>query len=126
MRAEGTPRRLRKGRAALGWDGRELLALELVHKDVRTFATTTIFNSADVAVVTKMDLAPAVEFDWNAAYGNIQAVRPGMTVLKASAKTEVFWRHASMSCALQQFPVVESLHDYIGRRFTFRCRTSQK
>ncbi len=38
----------------------------------------TIFNSADVAVVTKMDLAQAVEFDWQAAYGNIQAVRPGM------------------------------------------------
>jgi hydrogenase nickel incorporation protein HypB len=47
----------------------------------------TIFNSADVVVVTKMDLAPAVEFDWDAAYGNIQAVRPGMMVLKVSAKT---------------------------------------
>jgi hydrogenase nickel incorporation protein HypB len=47
----------------------------------------TIFNSADVAVVTKMDLAPAVEFDWHAAYGNIQAVRPGMQVLKLSAKS---------------------------------------
>jgi hydrogenase nickel incorporation protein HypB len=47
----------------------------------------TIFNSADVAVVTKMDLAPAVEFDWQAAYGNIQAVRPGMLVFKLSAKT---------------------------------------
>lgn len=47
----------------------------------------TIFNSADVAVVTKMDLAAAVEFDWQAAYGNIQAVRPGMQVLRLSAKT---------------------------------------
>ena len=47
----------------------------------------TIFNSADVAVVTKMDLAQAVEFDWQAAYGNIQAVRPGMLVFKLSAKT---------------------------------------
>ena len=47
----------------------------------------TIFNSADVAVVTKMDLAYAVEFDWDSAYGNIQAVRPGMQVFKLSAKT---------------------------------------
>jgi hydrogenase nickel incorporation protein HypB len=47
----------------------------------------TIFNSADVAVVTKMDLAAAVDFDWQAAYGNIQAVRPEMQVLKLSAKT---------------------------------------
>ena len=47
----------------------------------------TIFNSADVAIVTKMDLAAAVEFDWQSAYSNIQAVRPGMRVLKVSAKT---------------------------------------
>ncbi len=47
----------------------------------------TIFNSADVAVVTKMDLATAVEFEWDAAYRNIQAVRPGMRVIRVSAKT---------------------------------------
>jgi hydrogenase nickel incorporation protein HypB len=47
----------------------------------------TIFNSADVAVVTKLDLAEAVEFNWQAAYNNIQAVRPGMPVFKLSAKT---------------------------------------
>ena len=34
-----------------------------------------------------MDLAQAVEFDWHSAYRNIQAVRPGMQVLKLSAKT---------------------------------------
>jgi hydrogenase nickel incorporation protein HypB len=47
----------------------------------------TIFNSADVAIVTKTDLAEAVEFDWSAAYRNIQAVRPGMQVFRLSAKT---------------------------------------
>ncbi len=47
----------------------------------------TIFNSADVAVITKMDLATAVEFDELAAVGNIHAVRPGMPVFKVSAKT---------------------------------------
>ena len=47
----------------------------------------TIFNSADVAVVTKMDLAAAVEFDRNALERNIQAVRPGMQVFPVSAKT---------------------------------------
>src|SRR5215470_12807274 len=31
----------------------------------------TIFNSADVAVITKTDLAAAVEFDWQAATANI-------------------------------------------------------
>ncbi len=47
-----------------------------------------IFNSADIAVVTKTDLAGAVEFDWPAAETNIQRVRPGMRVLQVSAKTE--------------------------------------
>jgi hydrogenase nickel incorporation protein HypB len=47
----------------------------------------TIFNTADVAIVTKMDLAAAVEFDAAAAHGNIQAVRPGMRILEVSAKS---------------------------------------
>ena len=47
----------------------------------------TIFNSADVAVISKMDLAEAVEFDQVTALANIQAVRPGMQIFKVSAKT---------------------------------------
>jgi hydrogenase nickel incorporation protein HypB len=47
----------------------------------------TIFNTADVAVITKMDLADAVEFDLTAAAQNIQQVRPGMKILTVSAKT---------------------------------------
>ena len=47
----------------------------------------TIFNSADVAVITKMDLAQAVEFDKEAANLNIQAVRPGMQIFHVSGKT---------------------------------------
>jgi hydrogenase nickel incorporation protein HypB len=47
----------------------------------------TIFNTADMAVITKLDLAAAVEFDHATAVRNIQAVRPGMRVLDVSAKT---------------------------------------
>jgi hydrogenase nickel incorporation protein HypB len=47
----------------------------------------TIFNTADVALLTKMDLAEAVEFDRVAALTNIQSVRPGMRVLEVSAKS---------------------------------------
>jgi hydrogenase nickel incorporation protein HypB len=47
----------------------------------------TIFNGADVAVITKMDLAAAAEFDLEAAHRNIQMVRPGMQVLEVSSKT---------------------------------------
>jgi len=47
----------------------------------------TIFNSADVAVITKNDLASAVEFDWEAARKSVESVRPGMQILRLSAKT---------------------------------------
>jgi hydrogenase nickel incorporation protein HypB len=47
----------------------------------------TIFHTADVAVISKCDLAEAVEFDRAAACANIQAVRPGMPMLELSAKT---------------------------------------
>ena len=47
----------------------------------------TIFNTADVAVITKMDLAEAVEFDKQAALKSIEAVRPKMQVFEVSSKT---------------------------------------
>jgi hydrogenase nickel incorporation protein HypB len=47
----------------------------------------TIFNGADVAVITKMDLAEATEFDLELAHRNIQNVRPGMAVFEVSSKT---------------------------------------
>ena len=46
----------------------------------------TIFNTADLAVITKADLAEATEFDDAAARQNIQTVRPGMPILGVSAK----------------------------------------
>src|ERR1700730_504532 len=64
-----------------------LVLLSVTEGEDKPLKYPTIFNSADVAVVTKMDLASAVEFDWHSAYGNIQAVRPGMQVLQLSAKT---------------------------------------
>ncbi|MBV9301835.1 MAG: hydrogenase nickel incorporation protein HypB [Acidobacteriaceae bacterium] len=47
----------------------------------------TISNTADLAVITKFDLAEVVEFDWQAAKRNINAVRPGMDVIAVSSKT---------------------------------------
>lgn len=46
----------------------------------------TMFNSADVALVTKVDLAAACEFDDAAARDAIHAVRPGMVVLPVSTR----------------------------------------
>jgi hydrogenase nickel incorporation protein HypB len=47
----------------------------------------TIFNTADLAIITKIDLAEAVGFDAPAAHRSIQAVRPGMRIIELSAKT---------------------------------------
>lgn len=65
-----------------------LVLMSVTEGEDKPLKYPTIFNSADIAVITKMDLEDAVEFDWEAAYRNIQAVRPGMEVLRASAKTE--------------------------------------
>ena len=64
-----------------------LVLLSVTEGEDKPIKYPTIFNSADVAIVTKVDLAAAVEFDWPAAHGNIQAVRPGMPVFRLSAKT---------------------------------------
>nr|MBA3915964.1 hydrogenase nickel incorporation protein HypB [Terriglobales bacterium] len=47
----------------------------------------TIFNTADIAIITKMDMAEAADFDLQAARNNIQHVRPGMKIFEVSAKT---------------------------------------
>jgi len=47
----------------------------------------TIFNTADVAVVTKMDLADVLGFDAPALRKHIQEVRPDMATVEVSAKT---------------------------------------
>ena len=49
----------------------------------------TIFNTADTAIITKMDLAEAVEFDEQAAFASIEAVRPKMRIFEVSSKTGV-------------------------------------
>jgi hydrogenase nickel incorporation protein HypB len=47
----------------------------------------TIVNTADVAILTKMDLASAVEFDLPAMRRNLESVRPGIEVREVSAKS---------------------------------------
>jgi hydrogenase nickel incorporation protein HypB len=70
----------------LGEDLR-LVLISVTEGEDKPLKYPTIFNSADVAVVTKLDLAAAVEFSWETAYANIQAVRPRMPVFQLSAKT---------------------------------------
>jgi hydrogenase nickel incorporation protein HypB len=46
-----------------------------------------LFNTADIAAITKIDLAEACDFNRALARANIEAVRPGMRVIETSAKT---------------------------------------
>jgi hydrogenase nickel incorporation protein HypB len=70
----------------LGEDLRVVL-LSVTEGEDKPLKYPTIFNSADVAIVTKSDLAQAVEFDGEVTRRNIQSVRPGMRVFQLSAKT---------------------------------------
>jgi hydrogenase nickel incorporation protein HypB len=63
-----------------------LVLLSVTEGEDKPLKYPTIFNSSDLAVITKMDLAEAVEFDWNAAQSNIHSVRPGMSILRVSSK----------------------------------------
>jgi hydrogenase nickel incorporation protein HypB len=69
----------------LGEDLR-LVMLSVTEGEDKPLKYPTIFNSADAAIITKCDLAAAVEFEEDAALANIQAVRPGMPVFRVSAR----------------------------------------
>jgi len=64
-----------------------LVLLSVTEGEDKPLKYPTIFNSADVAVITKSDLAEAAEFDWDAAARHIAAVRPGMPILRLSSRT---------------------------------------
>lgn len=46
-----------------------------------------LFNTADIAAITKIDLAEACDFNRDLARANIEAVRPGMRIIETSVKT---------------------------------------
>jgi hydrogenase nickel incorporation protein HypB len=72
------------------WDlGERLRAvlLSVTEGEDKPLKYPTIFNTADVAIITKIDLAEAVEFDREAARGNIERLRPGIPIFELSAKT---------------------------------------
>jgi hydrogenase nickel incorporation protein HypB len=64
-----------------------LVLMSVTEGEDKPLKYPTIFNSADVAVITKNELAAAVEFDWQAARQSVESVRPGMQVFRLSAKT---------------------------------------
>lgn len=70
----------------LGEDLR-LVLMSVTEGEDKPLKYPTIFNTADVAVITKLDLAEACEFDLESARTSIQRVRPGIKVFEVSSKT---------------------------------------
>jgi hydrogenase nickel incorporation protein HypB len=70
----------------LGEDLRAVL-LSVTEGEDKPLKYPTIFNGADLALITKIDLADAVGFDREAAWKNLRAVRPGLEILETSART---------------------------------------
>jgi hydrogenase nickel incorporation protein HypB len=69
----------------LGEDARAVL-LSVTEGEDKPLKYPSIFHTADAAIITKLDLAEAVEFDRAAAHRNINAVRPGIPVFETSVK----------------------------------------
>ena len=64
-----------------------LVLMSVTEGEDKPLKYPTIFNTADVCLITKMDLAEAVEFDLKTARANIQSVRPGMRTIELSVRT---------------------------------------
>lgn len=70
----------------LGEDLRVVL-LSVTEGEDKPLKYPSLFLTADVALLTKIDLAEAVDFNRSTAYANLHAVRPGLRIFETSAKT---------------------------------------
>lgn len=70
----------------LGEDLR-LVLLSTTEGEDKPLKYPTIFNTADVTIITKADLAEVLEFDRPAMLGAINSVRPGMLVMETSVRS---------------------------------------
>jgi hydrogenase nickel incorporation protein HypB len=64
-----------------------LALLSVTEGEDKPLKYPTLFNSVDVAVITKVDLAEACAFDRATALRNIEEIRPGIRIFETSAKT---------------------------------------
>lgn len=66
-----------------------LVLFSVTEGDDKPLKYPTIFNSADAALITKIDLlrGEGIDFDLAAARANVRSVRPAMPVFEVSART---------------------------------------
>jgi hydrogenase nickel incorporation protein HypB len=68
-------------------EGIRVVLLSVTEGEDKPLKYPTMFNSADAAVITKMDLAAPCGFDRETALRNINEIRPGIRIFETSAKT---------------------------------------
>ena len=66
-----------------------LVLLSVTEGEDKPLKYPTMFNSADAAVITKMDLAMPCGFDRWEALKNINEIRPGIRIFETSVKSGV-------------------------------------
>ena len=68
-------------------EGIRVVLLSVTEGEDKPLKYPTMFNSADAAVITKMDIAEACSFDRELALRNINEIRPGIRIFETSSKT---------------------------------------
>src|ERR1039457_6634622 len=68
-------------------EGIRVVLLSVTEGEDKPLKYPTMFNSADAAVITKMDLAVPCEFNRDLAIRNIREIRPGIRIFETFAKT---------------------------------------
>jgi hydrogenase nickel incorporation protein HypB len=68
-------------------EGLRVVLMSVTEGEDKPLKYPTIFNSADLCIITKGDMAEAAAFDRAEALRNIEAVRPGLEILETSART---------------------------------------
>ena len=68
-------------------EGIRVALLSVTEGEDKPLKYPTLFNSADAAVITKIDLAEPCGFDRETALRNIREIRPGIRVFETSART---------------------------------------
>jgi len=68
-------------------EGIRVALLSVTEGEDKPLKYPTLFNSADAAVITKIDIAEPCSFDRDLALRNINEIRPGIRIFETSAKT---------------------------------------
>jgi len=68
-------------------EGKRVVMLSVTEGDDKPLKYPNIFTSSDLMIVTKIDLLPYVDFDFEACTQYARRLKPSIEVIRTSAKT---------------------------------------